>query len=281
MADLVITLTTIPSRFDKIGETLDSLVAQRAPVREVRLNIPHRFARFPDYDGHLPEVPAGVTIYRPASDMGPATKVLPTIADLAAEPETPVLLCDDDRIYPPDWAADFLDLHKSYPDKAICISGFNLPKLGVAPGYAPYYMPRAVFRRKAWDWDYRWKRLRQQWAARTLLAQRNKPPRRLVEKAGHVDIFEGVGGVLVQPRFFDERVYDIPAEALRVDDVWLSANLARNGISIWSPEDRFMPEVTLADQQDALFRASFDGKGRAELNLAAVRFAQREFGIWV
>lgn len=280
MAEVTITLTTIPSRFDKIGETLECLVAQKADVREVRLNVPHRFARFPDYDGHLPDVPSGVTIHRPAEDMGPATKVLPTIADHRATPGALILLCDDDRLYPTNWAADFVSLHHDHPDKAICISGFNLSKLGVEPGYTPFFQPRAVFRRKTWDWDYRWKRLRQQWRARTLLAQRNKPPRRLVQKAGHVDIFEGVGGVLVQPRFFDARAFDIPLEGRPVDDVWLSAILARNNVPIWSPADRFMPEVTEADQQDALFRTSFDGKGRAALNLAAVRFAQKEFGIW-
>ncbi len=63
----IISLTTIPSRFAGLGPTLGSLLAQGAD--QVRLNIPEAYRRFPDWDGTLPSVPAGVSIVRCDKDL--------------------------------------------------------------------------------------------------------------------------------------------------------------------------------------------------------------------
>ncbi len=73
----IITLSSIPPRFGLLKPTLFSLLSQRLKAEEVRLYIPHKYRRFPDWDGRLPEVPAGITIVRCDEDLGPATKVLP------------------------------------------------------------------------------------------------------------------------------------------------------------------------------------------------------------
>lgn len=277
---LIISLTTIPSRFGMIAETLESLLAQTADVAEIRLNVPHEYARFPEYNGHLPDVPQGITIARPETDFGPATKVLPVAKEYRDDPEAVILFCDDDRVFAPDWAAGFVADHKDNPDKAICISGFHLVDLGIHIPPSTVFQPRAEFRKRTWDMEYRWKRIKQQIRHRSLIAVRNKPPRRLVTKGGHVDVFEGVGGVLVRPSFFDDRAFDIPPEGRPVDDIWLSGMLALKGIPIWSPADRYMPLVTEADRQDALYRANFDGKKRHELNVACAQVLQRDHGVW-
>ena len=75
-------------------------------VDEIRLNIPERYRRFPEWDGTLPEVPEGVTIARCAQDYGPATKLLPTLQAYAGQP-VDILLCDDDRIHDRNWTARF------------------------------------------------------------------------------------------------------------------------------------------------------------------------------
>ena len=48
---VIISLSTIPSRFDKIGPTLESLLAQSAKIDEIRIYIPKSYLRFPEYDG--------------------------------------------------------------------------------------------------------------------------------------------------------------------------------------------------------------------------------------
>ena len=53
----------------------------------------------------------------------------------------------------------------------------------------------------------------------------------------------GVGGAVVRPEFFDDVAYDIPEEAWAVDDVWLSAQLARRGIAIYCPRRHPMPKA--------------------------------------
>lgn len=119
----VISLSSIPPRFGTLGTVLESLVAQSAPVTEVRLNIPKTYRRFPDDSFSLPDVPDGVRIVRVEEDLGPATKVLPTLADLAGT-QTPIIFCDDDRVVHKDWAANLLNASKSHKDMCVCNAGF-------------------------------------------------------------------------------------------------------------------------------------------------------------
>jgi hypothetical protein len=68
----VISLSSIPPRFDKIGPTLETLLAQKADIESIRLYVPHVYRRFPDYDGAAPRVPKGIDVVRTAVDLGPA-----------------------------------------------------------------------------------------------------------------------------------------------------------------------------------------------------------------
>lgn len=94
----IISLTAIPSRFAGFTPTQESLLAQGANM--VRLHIPRSYRRFPDWDGNLLKVPAGVSIVRCNTDLGPATKVLPATQDLRGQ-DAQILFCDDDCIVPP------------------------------------------------------------------------------------------------------------------------------------------------------------------------------------
>ena len=68
------------------------------------------------------------------------------------------------------------------------------------------------------------------------------------------------------PDFFDDLAFDIPPEAWPVDDVWLSANLARLKIDIYCPWLFALPSSTSFANVDALLDATFSGLGRQELN---------------
>ena len=81
---MIISLTSIPPRFGGLGPALGSLADQGADA--VWLWIPHTYDRFPDWDGTLPDVPAGITIRRCETDHGPATKSIPALKQLAPGP---------------------------------------------------------------------------------------------------------------------------------------------------------------------------------------------------
>jgi len=263
----IISLTTIPSRFAGLGSTLESLVAQSSD--QVWLHIPRAYRRFPDWDGRLPSVPAGVSIIRCDSDLGPATKILPAARALRGK-EAQILFCDDDCIVPRGWATRLFALQTRRRDQAVAVY--------VRPSYLPDTpTPEG---RQAWelpitrDLPYRASRL-----AHKLLGT-PVAYRRPFWVAGYGDVFFGVGGVVVRPDFFDELAWDIPDIAWLVDDVWLSAMLAHKGIRIYCPWRAALPKAQDSSHQDSLFEATFQGKGRQELNRAAAQYCRDSFGIW-
>lgn len=263
----IISLTTIPSRFAGLGPTLESLLAQRAD--EVRLHIPRAYRRFPDWDGSLPVVPDGVTIHRCDTDLGPATKILPAVRDLRGQ-DAQILFCDDDCIVPSGWASRLFAIQARRPEQAVAVY--------VRPSYLPD-TPRPKGRQAwqvpiAFDLPYRASRLAHKLLG-TVVSHR-KP----FWIAGQGDVFFGVGGVVVRPEFFDDVAFDIPDIAWPVDDIWLSAMLARQGTRIYCPWRAALPKAQNNAQQDSLMSATFQGKGRQELNRAAAQYCRDRFGVW-
>jgi hypothetical protein len=275
----VITLSSIPPRFDLIGPTLESLVAQHSAADAVELYIPRTYRRFPDYDGRLPPVPRGVTILQPQEDLGPSSKVLHAVRRHRGTPEAQILFCDDDRAYYPGWAEALFAEQTRRAEEAVALTGWNVERTGLGP-WTGRPEPRHVKRSRRWDMDYRLKRIRQIVRGAGKVPIRLKPPRRLVARAGYADIFEGYGGVVVRPGFFDEEAYDIPKVLWAVDDVWLSGMLARRGIRIWVPADLYEPKNTVADLTEALYRWQTSNLTRAQLNAKCAAYLRETYGVW-
>lgn len=271
----LVTLTSIPPRFGLIGPTLEALVAQRG-VDAVELYLPQSYRRFPDWDGALPAVPRGVVIHRCDTDYGPATKVLCAAQRYSGE-DVRLLFCDDDRDYRPGWAQGLLAEADRYPDRAVALAGWDIAGLSKRTAHIT---PRHARRSRTWDMSYRRDRVKQIMSgqARAPLAQ--KPPRRIIGQAGFADVFEGYGGVVVRPEFFDAQTFDIPAQAFHVDDVWLSGALARQGIGIWLAADLPEPKTTAADRSHALYRHRVAEKGRPELDADAITMLRTRWGLW-
>lgn len=266
----VISLTSIPSRFKGLEPTLLSLLRQGAD--EVRLYIPRAYQRFPDWDGTLPVVPSGVTICRTRHDLGPATKVLPAARQLRGS-GAQILFCDDDCICDEGWAKKLFDIQARRPSEAVAVC------VRPAEGYVPNKVGNGGMRQAKqipieYDIPYRFSRLLFK------IFNTKTFKRRPFVVPGYGDILFGAAGVVVRPEFFDDVAFDIPAEAWAVDDVWLSANLARLGIRIYCPWMLALPSATEMAAQDALLDAEFLGKKRQELNKAAARVCQQKFGIW-
>ncbi|MBW2384058.1 MAG: glycosyltransferase family 2 protein [Deltaproteobacteria bacterium] len=194
---VVVSLTTIPDRIDRIRPTLNSLLDQTRRPDAIYLNLPNESRR----EGRGYELPAFLTEYGPVhvidcgEDMGPATKLLPTLAR-EKEPDTRIVVTDDDQIYPRNMIETLVDWNQKLPEAVVCARGFCVP---------------AGFRIHARN---------------TQLGENLGQPE-------PIEIIQGSGSYLVRSRYFSEDVFDYsaaPKEAFFQDDIWFSAHLARRGI---------------------------------------------------
>ncbi|MEL7114154.1 MAG: glycosyltransferase family 2 protein [Pseudomonadota bacterium] len=277
MSEVIVTLSSIPPRFGVIGQSLQALLDQSRPADRIILYIPNHYRRFPDWDGTLPDVPAGIEIRRVADDLGPATKVLPAAREFAGR-DVDILFCDDDRAYDRDLIARFLRMRADHPQAALCLVGRHAETMAESDGQNRP-TPRAVRRWRITDWRFQlhllWLQLK---AGRRDIPH---PHRKVYKRSGYIDIFEGCGGVMVRPEFFDDTAFDIPAVLWTVDDVWLSGMVARAGVPIWLEANHADPPETDADTKSPLAFSVIEGADRDTANEMAVRYMQDTYGIWL
>jgi len=220
-SDLVVSLTTTPSRIGLLAPTLKSLLDQTRPPARIVLNVPAFSLReqvpyvVPDGLDRL----AAVQIRRVAEDLGPATKLIPGVQ--SEPPDTALVVVDDDRIYPRRFLEVFEQATQRWPDRALTMAGWVAPRdlidrmttirsnLFMAPP-APIRGPRL------------------------------RAPRQ-------VDVFQGVMGYLVRPRFFDAAALadfsEHPPEVRFVDDVRSSALCRAEIWAIPCPSLSFVPRA--------------------------------------
>ncbi len=200
-SDIVVSLTTIPSRLPFIEGSLKSLLAQNKAPMAIYLNVPE-FSKREQVAYEIPESIHALEMVQVVSckDWGPATKAIPSI--LSLPPDQKIVVVDDDRIYPPNLIGDLERASEAMPDAAIAMSGW------VVPG----------------DLTDR---------PTTILSNLFKKPPAPVRATRlsdpyPIDVFQGLTGYLIKPRFFDkDRLVDysgMPDAAFFVDDVWMSAH---------------------------------------------------------
>ena len=200
-ADVVVTLTTLPSRIDRIDLTLKSLLRQSVSPTIIRLNVPRVSRR----EGTPYTIPDRLRTLRcvtivDCDDYGPATKLIPALLDAAADDR--LLVVDDDRIYRPSFVEQMTDRSDRHPDVAVAASGWDAPADLID---------------------------RPSTLAATLAGRAPAPIKcTRVIGARDVDVMQGLAGYLVKPRFFDrDAIADYghaPEAAFFVDDVWISAH---------------------------------------------------------
>lgn len=119
VADLVVTLTTSPKRINKIKPVIDSILNQTRAPDKIVLNLPFVFKRNDSRFGKIPGfLKNDSRIYiNWCDDIGPATKVLPTVK--IVRPLTILISIDDDIVYPKDTIESLLEMSKIYPEAAI------------------------------------------------------------------------------------------------------------------------------------------------------------------
>ncbi|MDF0596170.1 glycosyltransferase family 2 protein [Psychromarinibacter halotolerans] len=274
----IISLSSIPSRFDKLEPTLTCLLRQDAQIDAIQLHIPWKYRRFPDWDGVLPDVPKGVEIVRVEEDLGPATKVL-FAAQAHRGQDVDIILCDDDRRYKPHWAQTYIDARRDHPDCCLAIAGFEADRYGQSQ-MKNRIQPRAKRRSRGMDWGFQ---LKMAWEFLFPPVERKylrEPTRRLFRQSGYVDCFEGFAGAMVRPEFFDDEAFDIPPVVWTVDDVWLSGHLARMNVPIWIIAGQHDTQHTPAGISDALYMAEIEGADRDEANKRCIAYLRDTYGIW-
>jgi hypothetical protein len=258
----IITLTTIPPRFQSVLPTLQSLAAQDADISRVILTLPKTYQRRNFEAVPVPALPDGVEILETDADLGPATKILPVLKEFQGQ-DVRLLYCDDDRIYHRDWAARLIAQSEARPDMCIADVGDPVSAIDL----------RA-------DWDVpRHHRLNA--LSLGLYGKRHRRHvRSLIPDTGQVDIAKGYGGVLVRPDFLDAEAFRIPDGFWAVDDIWLSGHMARLGVRIHKTGPTPKSAPTRAGKLAALLDRELEGRGRDKLNRACVDYFRQTYGVW-
>ncbi|MCV9386826.1 hypothetical protein [Reichenbachiella ulvae] len=204
-SNAVISLSILPTRFKGLTPTLNSLTDQSVLPEKIILNLPKAFERdkaeydIPDYVLNHPLV----EINWIEKDLGPATKLLPTLDLYKEEPDKLIIVLDDDQIYPRGMVENYIANSKQLPDAAMTLSGWTVPKSFDHKDKEQLYGGIVRFYRKD----------------------------NSVTKPVRVDCLQGAASFAVKPKLFDARVFDFanaPREAFFVDDIWVSGNLSRN-----------------------------------------------------
>jgi hypothetical protein len=200
-SDIIVCLTTTPSRITRLEGTLKSLLYQSRRPHRIRLHIP-AFSRREQRAYTIPaylETLSPVDIVRCADD-GPATKLIPALQTLP--PQQKILVVDDDRLYPPHLVDEFDRWSNACPRLALGVSGWRAPA---------NLMDRPLM-----------------WVDNLLQIPPEPVKSTRLREKKPVDVLQGYTGYLVRPEFFDvERVADYtraPEAAFYVDDVWISAH---------------------------------------------------------
>jgi hypothetical protein len=262
MTRTIISLTTIPPRISRIGPTLDSLLRQNVPIETVILWVPEHYRRFDFASINLPSMPDGVLLRRCPSDYGPATKILPAVRAFSGQ-DVCILYCDDDRLYHPDWAGHLLEEHERHPEDCIVEAGEKIEVTALrAFGNTARY--RLLSRSSLGFYGH----------------FHRKKIRALDPGHGLVDIAKGYGGVLVRPSFLPDSAFEIPDFFWTVDDIWLSGQMALNGVKIRKVSKREKSTKTNLAEVAALIDFADHDRGRDAANLACIRHYQDNFGIW-
>lgn len=122
---VVATLTTLPGRYDKLVQTLQSLHRQTHPLDAIYLTIPPRIERL---NITFPPLPSSITtqctVVSVPHDYGPLTKLLGALTR-EEDPDTFIVSVDDDIIYPPDMVEKLLANSAHHPGSVTTVGGYS------------------------------------------------------------------------------------------------------------------------------------------------------------
>lgn len=121
---IVFSLTTSPKRLESLGETLQSLFNQEIQPDMIQINLPHSFKRTGEiYSTSLLEslkfLNDPLVHINRCEDLGPATKLMPTVLSESTVGNTLIIVVDDDTVYSNQLVKVFTKLYLLYPKNII------------------------------------------------------------------------------------------------------------------------------------------------------------------
>lgn len=245
---VIASLSTVPGRIANLGSTIHSLLEQTRPLDEFVIAVPEFSIReqrpyvVPESIARLPHV----RVLRCGKDWGPATKFIPAVREelAAGRSDTLIMVVDDDRVYPRDAVETYLYYYQQLPDAALCFRGAAMPR----------------------NLDWRVARMRYGDEIR---------------QAHRVAVVTGCGSYLIQPRFFDQSLWDYsgaPYGAFYMDDIWISGWLSRRGVPRYLvPTSARMRSVA---QQRATLSLHDVPKGRQHNNNETIAFFRDSWDVF-
>lgn len=214
---IIVSLTTIPTRFQYLYITIDSILSQTIQPDIIVIHIPIKYNNYSYDSSMLPSFLSDKVIINYVEDYGPATKLL-GIRDFylydKMNDDDIIIVIDDDRLYNVNLIKNMLHYHTIYPDKVLTVAGWDVEALS------------------------RYK------------TQNKKQPRGVeFKKCGHIDFLGGCCGFLLNKKMcpfnYDELFQLNPNDDYYyVDDIWISGFLTLNGTDIYMiPNSIFCDEL--------------------------------------
>lgn len=262
MPKLVVSLTTIPSRVQYLQATIDSILAQSLKPDAIELNVPKTYSRrtFGTLDSCV--WPTGCDVVWVEQDLGPATKILPTV-ERYRNTDTLIVYCDDDQNYDRHWLERLVRASEANPGAVIA--------------------DRAIESRKQ-EIKHVWAQKKLAYRLRRLISFGAWKPSRGPFRD---DIAEGFGGVLIRPEYLHDDAAEIPNILWSVDDVWLSGMYERNGHPLIRTNYDAHPHAShiwVGDRRiadiSALINFETEGYNRLAANVACITYMREKYGVF-
>jgi hypothetical protein len=120
---VVASYTTIPTRYDVLKRSIETMRAQTHKLDAIYLTIPKVAARLNKPYPPIPDDLAALcTVVNIDTDYGPLTKIYGALVS-EADPNTVIISCDDDVFFAPNHVEVMLSHHKTHPKSVICGTG--------------------------------------------------------------------------------------------------------------------------------------------------------------
>ena len=197
-SDIVISLTTLSERIHRIEPTLYSLLDQTVLPKKIIVWVPKYSVREQKQIkvGDLPSIPL-VEFRMVEHDLGPITKLIPSLLEYETFPNQQIICLDDDIIYSKKMIEAYeRESHKN-PEAALAIIGYDIPKS---------LKDKNRFDTKVYGTD--------------------------IQNLVEVDVITGYGSFMIKPSFFDPYFLEEqrPEEAYYTDDLCISGHLAQQKV---------------------------------------------------
>lgn len=126
-----ISLTSDPDRLKILPLMINILDTEN--VHEIHINLPRKYRNEISYKleeiRNVEKSNSKVRVFRPPKDLGPVTKILPTLKRIK-DPEAIIISIDDDIVYPYGLINEMIYQKIKYPDQIITGHGFTFGYYG-------------------------------------------------------------------------------------------------------------------------------------------------------